>query len=173
MTERQWVVYLVQCSDQSLYCGVTNNLQKRLDAHNSGKGAKYTRSRRPVRLAGVSSKMARRDALKLEYRIKQVPSNRKLDELTNRKEMIMSIKTELVDSVMKQIKGLTSTIEKLISGTESKPKKAAGKKTAKKKTARKKAAKKKTAKKKVVKKAAAKKTAKKKTAKKKTAAAKK
>ena len=169
MIERQWMVYLVRCSDQSLYCGVTNNLQKRLDAHNSGKGAKYTRSRRPVRLAGVSSEMAKRDALKLEYRIKQVPSNRKLNELTNRKEMIMSIKKELVDSVMKQIKGLTSAIEKLISGAESKPKKAATKKTAKKKAAKKKTA----AQKKVAKKTAAKKTAKKKTAKKKAAAAKK
>ena len=48
MDKRQWVVYLLRCSDESLYCGITNNLKNRLITHNSGRGAKYTRSRRPV-----------------------------------------------------------------------------------------------------------------------------
>ena len=82
MTKRQWVVYLVRCSDKSLYCGITNNLKNRLAEHNSGKGAKYTRSRRPVTLVGTSSEMTRSEALKLEYRIKQVPSDKKQIELT-------------------------------------------------------------------------------------------
>ncbi|MCK5784604.1 MAG: GIY-YIG nuclease family protein [Desulfobacterales bacterium] len=81
MTKRQWVVYLVRCSDKSLYCGITSNLKNRLAAHNSGKGAKYTRSRRPVTLVGTSSEMTRSDALKLEYRVKQVPSSKKKFEL--------------------------------------------------------------------------------------------
>ena len=84
MTKRQWVVYLVQCSDKSLYCGITNDLENRLAAHNSGKGAKYTRSRRPVTLVGTSSEMTKSDALKLEYRVKQVPSNKKEVELTKK-----------------------------------------------------------------------------------------
>ncbi len=84
MTKRQWIVYLVQCSDKSLYCGITNNLENRLAAHNAGKGAKYTRSRRPVTLVGTSSEMTRSDALKLEYRVKQVPSNKKEFELTKK-----------------------------------------------------------------------------------------
>ena len=84
MTKRQWVVYLVRCSDKSLYCGITNNLKNRLAEHNSGKGAKYTRSRRPVTLVGTSSEMTRSDALKLEYRVKQVPSNKKEFELTKK-----------------------------------------------------------------------------------------
>jgi putative endonuclease len=50
----EWVVYLVQCSDDSLYCGTTNNLEGRLSAHNAGKGAKYTRSRKPVKLVGAA-----------------------------------------------------------------------------------------------------------------------
>ena len=83
--KRKWVVYLIRCSDESLYCGITNNLKNRLAAHNSGKGAKYTRSRRPVELVGYSSKMTKSDALKLEYRIKQVPARHKLSELTKRK----------------------------------------------------------------------------------------
>ena len=82
MTKLQWVVYLVRCSDKSLYCGITNNLKNRLAVHNSGKGAKYTRSRRPVTLVGTSSEMTKSEALKLEYRIKQVPSNKKKIELT-------------------------------------------------------------------------------------------
>lgn len=85
MTERQWVVYLVRCSDKSLYCGITNSLKNRLAEHNSGNGAKYTRSRRPVKLVGASSEMTKSDALKLEYRVKQVPSRNKIFELTQKR----------------------------------------------------------------------------------------
>jgi len=81
MDKRQWVVYLIRCSDESLYCGITNNLKSRLMAHNSGRGAKYTRSRRPVELVGSSSAMTKSDALKLEYRVKHVSSSSKYDEL--------------------------------------------------------------------------------------------
>lgn len=49
--------------------------------HNSGKGAKYTRSRRPIELIGASLKMTKTDALKLEYRIKQLPASKKIYEL--------------------------------------------------------------------------------------------
>ncbi|WP_054034129.1 GIY-YIG nuclease family protein [Desulfatitalea tepidiphila] len=66
-----WVVYLLRCVDDSLYCGITNDLEKRLLKHNSGKGAKYTRSRLPLVLVGVSSEMTRSEALKLEYRLKK------------------------------------------------------------------------------------------------------
>lgn len=85
MDNRQWVVYLIRCSDTSLYCGITNNLKNRFEAHNSGKGAKYTRSRRPVELVGASSEMTKSDALKLEYRVKQAPAGKKIFELTKRK----------------------------------------------------------------------------------------
>jgi len=81
MDKRQWVVYLVRCSDESLYCGITNDLKNRLIAHNSGRGAKYTRSRRPVELVGASSAMTKSDALKLEYRVKHVPVRNKIYEL--------------------------------------------------------------------------------------------
>jgi len=84
MTKLQWVVYLVRCSDKSLYCGITNNLENRLEAHNSGKGARYTRSRRPVTLVGSSSGMTMSDALKLEYRVKQLPANKKKLELAKK-----------------------------------------------------------------------------------------
>ncbi|RLC05736.1 MAG: GIY-YIG nuclease family protein [Deltaproteobacteria bacterium] len=82
MNKREWVVYLIQCSDDSLYCGVTNNLENRLAAHNSGRGAKYTRSRRPVNVVGISFKMTQSKALKLEHRVKQFPAGKKLMELS-------------------------------------------------------------------------------------------
>ena len=79
--DKNWVVYLVRCSDDSLYCGITNNLQKRLSAHNSGSGAKYTRSRKPVELIDASSKLTKPEALKLEYRVKKVPAGKKISLL--------------------------------------------------------------------------------------------
>ena len=82
---QEWVVYLIRCSDDSLYCGITNNLKNRLAAHNSGRGAKYTKTRRPVTLVGVSATMTKGDALKLEYRVKRVPAGKKKKELNNGK----------------------------------------------------------------------------------------
>lgn len=81
MNENEWVVYLVRCAAESLYCGITNDIEKRLVAHNTGKGAKYTKSRLPVEAIGVSSKMTKSEALKLERRIKQVPAAKKIFEL--------------------------------------------------------------------------------------------
>ena len=81
MSDRMWVVYLLRCSDNSLYCGVSNNIEKRVAEHNSGTGAKYTRSRRPVVLVGTSRDMTKVEAFKLEYRIKQLPAELKMIEL--------------------------------------------------------------------------------------------
>ena len=82
MNKKEWVVYLVRCADESLYCGITNDIERRLVAHNSGKGAKYTKSRMPVEVAEVSSKMTKSEALKLERKIKKVPAGKKVLELT-------------------------------------------------------------------------------------------
>ena len=81
MNNTKWVVYLVRCSDKSLYCGISNDFESRLIEHNSGKGAKYTRSRRPVELIAVSPEMTKSEALKLEYRIKKLPADKKISIL--------------------------------------------------------------------------------------------
>ena len=65
--------YMVRCSDGSLYTGWTVNLEMRVAAHNSGKGAKYTKSRRPVTLAYYEVFENRQDAMRREYAIKQLP----------------------------------------------------------------------------------------------------
>lgn len=80
----KWLVYIVRCRDSSLYTGITNDLEKRIARHNSGVGARYTRSRRPVKLAwkrGVSSESRAR---KLEAKIKSMKRNEKLDLIKNR-----------------------------------------------------------------------------------------
>ena len=79
-----WKVYLVRCADNSLYCGITNDLTSRIEKHNAGKGAKYTQSRLPVALMGVSGELSKSDALTLEHYIKQQPAGEKIDELKRR-----------------------------------------------------------------------------------------
>lgn len=73
-----WTCYLLECSDHTLYCGITNNLEKRLTAHNAGEGAKYTRSRLPVKLAYAETCANKSTALKREYEIKRMSRKRKL-----------------------------------------------------------------------------------------------
>ena len=63
--------YILHCADGTLYCGWTNDLKKRLHAHNSGTGAKYTKSRRPVTLAYYEAFETKQEAMKREYAIKQ------------------------------------------------------------------------------------------------------
>jgi len=70
---------MVKCVDGSLYTGSTNAMDRRLREHNSGRGSKYTRARRPVSLAFLAAAADRRSALRLEARIKKLPRNVKLD----------------------------------------------------------------------------------------------
>lgn len=73
-----WYVYLLECSDGSLYCGITNDINRRVDTHNKGKGAKYTKTRLPVKIfytEGVSNKS---EAAKREYQIKKMSRENKL-----------------------------------------------------------------------------------------------
>ena len=73
------IVYILKCSDNTLYCGWTNNLEKRLREHNEGpSGAKYTRGRRPVELVYQESCPTRSDALKREKEIKGLTRSQKL-----------------------------------------------------------------------------------------------
>jgi len=67
-----WAVYVVKCSDGSFYCGVTNNVPKRIHAHSDGKGAKYTRSRLPVKLLRVWVYENKSAALKAEHAFKKL-----------------------------------------------------------------------------------------------------
>ena len=76
--DKQWIVYILQCSDGTLYTGITHNLSRRLTAHNSGKGAKYTRCRRPVSIAYTEPCADKSHALRREFQIKQLNRSEKL-----------------------------------------------------------------------------------------------
>ncbi len=70
--------YLLRCSDGTLYCGWTDNIEKRLAAHNSGKASKYTRSRLPVKLVYFETFDTKQEAMSREARIKQLSRREKL-----------------------------------------------------------------------------------------------
>jgi len=73
-----WTVYILKCADDTLYTGITNDLMRRLAQHNAGQGAKYTRSRRPVKLVYKEASEGRSSATKREIEIKALSRAEKL-----------------------------------------------------------------------------------------------
>jgi putative endonuclease len=80
-----WYVYILQCSDRTLYTGIAKDIEKRLAQHNSGTGARYTRGRAPVELVFVEGMRCHGDALRREYQIKRMSraQKRKIIEASN------------------------------------------------------------------------------------------
>jgi putative endonuclease len=78
-----WYFYIIICNDSSLYSGITTNVLERLASHNKGKGAKYTRTRRPVRLAYYEVIETKSEALKRENEIKNFSRENKLRLITH------------------------------------------------------------------------------------------
>ena len=76
--ESKWYLYLLRCRDGSLYCGITTDVQKRLEQHRSGKGAKYTRGRAPLELVYTEECVDHSAALKRELAVKALPREEKL-----------------------------------------------------------------------------------------------
>ncbi|NNF17568.1 MAG: GIY-YIG nuclease family protein [Gammaproteobacteria bacterium] len=72
-----WYVYIVKCNDDSLYTGVSNNIDARVTRHNLGKGAKYTRARLPVELVYSEKAASRGAALRREFQIKSLTATAK------------------------------------------------------------------------------------------------
>lgn len=71
--------YMVRCCDGSFYIGWTKDLEKRIKTHNEGKGAKYTRSRRPVELVYFETFATRQEAMSREYHLKQLSRKQKME----------------------------------------------------------------------------------------------
>lgn len=72
-----WSVYILQCSDKTYYTGITNNLEKRLQTHNSGKGARYTSGRLPVVLVYKMGNLTENQAKKTEFAFKKLSRKEK------------------------------------------------------------------------------------------------
>ncbi len=83
MHESSWHVYLLECVDGTLYCGVAKNTVKRLAQHNGELpgGARYTSGRRPVHLLGSKECKSQAEALRLERKVKRLPRGEKLSFL--------------------------------------------------------------------------------------------
>lgn len=77
--------YIVKCNDGSLYTGWTNNLEKRIECHNEGKGAKYTKTRRPITLVYYETFQTKEEAMSREYAIKQMSRKDKLKLIEEKK----------------------------------------------------------------------------------------
>lgn len=78
--------YILTCADGTFYCGWTNDLDKRLKAHNEGRGARYTKTRRPVVLSYYETFQTREEAMKREYAIKRL-TRRQKETLLNQFEL--------------------------------------------------------------------------------------
>ena len=74
----KYYVYIVNCNDNTFYCGYSNNVEKRVDVHNKSLGAKYTKTRLPVKLIYTECFDSKSEAMKREYQIKQLTRQQKL-----------------------------------------------------------------------------------------------
>lgn len=77
--EQTWYLYILRCKDDTLYTGITTDVEKRLEAHRSGKGAKYTRGRGPLELIYQETCGSHSQALKREMEIKKLTRQEKQD----------------------------------------------------------------------------------------------
>ena len=76
--KKSWFVYLLECKDSSIYTGITNDIEKRMQVHKSGKGSKYVASKKFKQLLYVIKAIDKVDAAKMEYHIKQLQRNDKI-----------------------------------------------------------------------------------------------
>ncbi len=81
-------MYIVECSDQSLYTGWTNDLARRMKAHNAGRGAKYTKSRRPVKLCYWEAFDTKQEAMSREAQVKRLTRAQKLELIQKNRSFI-------------------------------------------------------------------------------------
>lgn len=80
-----WYLYVLRCGDGTLYTGITTDVERRLEEHRQGRGAKYTRGRGPLELAYQEKCGTHSEALKREYAVKQLTREEKEDLIGNQK----------------------------------------------------------------------------------------
>lgn len=86
MSDTKWHVYLLRCADETLYCGITTDMNRRLRQHNEGSASKYTRARLPVELAACVPVADKSSALKLELAVKKRPRGDKMAWLLKQRQ---------------------------------------------------------------------------------------
>jgi putative endonuclease len=94
-----WFLYLIECSDGSVYTGIATDVQARFDKHCNGKGARYTRSRKPVRVLASFELSDRSSALRAEYWVKRLAPARKR-ELASGARTLESVLPAVIEAVI-------------------------------------------------------------------------
>lgn len=89
--DKNWTVYMLECADGTLYTGITDDLERRLRAHNEGRGAKYTRGRGPLKLRYLESVPDKSTALKREHALKQLRRSEKMAIIQEKEREIKSL----------------------------------------------------------------------------------
>ena len=79
-----WTLYIIKCSDNSIYTGITTDLQRRISSHSQGTGAKYTKGKGPFEVLYTEQHEDRSGASKQEYQIKKLTHTKKLDFIANK-----------------------------------------------------------------------------------------
>lgn len=92
MKASEWSVYIVRCGDDSLYTGIAKDVRARLEAHNSGRGAAYTRSHLPVKLVYRENGLSRSAALTREARIKALERAAKLSLIKKGRRVCLGVR---------------------------------------------------------------------------------
>ncbi len=87
-----YYVYILKCNDNTLYTGITNDLNNRIKKHNNGTASKYTRARLPVKYTFICSVADKSEALKLEIKIKKLTKSKKLELIHSDKNEINTSK---------------------------------------------------------------------------------
>jgi DNA-binding protein HU-beta len=120
-----WYLYLLECTDGSLYTGITTDVTRRYLAHLSGKGARYTRSHKPVRLLASSPIGTHSAALRAEMALKRLPKNQKIVAIqsfakprsTNHQGEITMNKSELAETIAKGAELSKADAERALNAT--------------------------------------------------------
>ena len=89
--DKNWTVYMLECADGTLYTGITDDLERRLRAHSTGRGAKYTRGRGPLKLRYLESVPDKSTALKREHALKQLRRSEKMAIIQEKEREIKSL----------------------------------------------------------------------------------
>ena len=90
--EKKYYTYVLKCKDESLYCGYTDNLIRRVQCHNDGKGAKYTRAHRPCELVYYEEYDTKSEAMSREYAIKHMTRKEKEQLIAGGEDVYDNIK---------------------------------------------------------------------------------
>jgi DNA-binding protein HU-beta len=125
MSGKTWSIYLLECADGSLYTGITVDVAARLAAHQSGNGARYTRSHKPLRLIASAPVGNKSEALKAELAIKRLPKKQKLpavqslvSQITHQTERSHSMnKSELIEAIAKSAELTKADAERALNAT--------------------------------------------------------